>query len=418
MKSINGGLLGMPVRKGFRTLLDAYNISEYMVYLVLFTLLFLFIIIYDLEGNKQYKKFAFLIILTYLILLSGLSYRIGSDTVAYMEEYKLYLPIEEADYDYIFGFFRRQPGWMILVSLCKTITPSFFFFKFIHAVIINTVFLNFIWKNCKLVFSSVLFYIIISYLYFNFEILRESLAIAAFVCSYRYFKESKWVKYYLWVFIGIMFHESALLLLAVPFIKVLFPFAKKYGWRFFVIFVLGLFVVSPLLYTSIEGVLQLEAFAEKGGHYLDDDSLNSSTFSLSLIKTYLLYLAFPLYVMWYKLKKGDEDGYMPIVLIYIAAYIVYIFIPILYRTLNYFQLFYILFFVEGFREVAFKIYRKQWRLPYIVMTACFLFIFVRLQFAEVGDTGVAKYNMYYPYTSIFEIDDYSRIVEREKLLAL
>ena len=68
-----------------------------MVYLVLFTLLFLCIIIYDLESNKQYKRLAFLIILVYLILLSGLSYRIGSDTVAYMEEYKLYLCSDALD---------------------------------------------------------------------------------------------------------------------------------------------------------------------------------------------------------------------------------------------------------------------------------------------------------------------------------
>ena len=32
MKSINGGLLGMPVLKGFRTLLDAYEISPYDIF--------------------------------------------------------------------------------------------------------------------------------------------------------------------------------------------------------------------------------------------------------------------------------------------------------------------------------------------------------------------------------------------------
>lgn len=389
-----------------------------MVYFFLFLFLLFFILRYDLGKDTKNKRISYNFILIYIILLSGLSYRIGSDTIAYMEEYKDYLPIEDADFDYIFGYFRRQPGWMLLVSICKSIYPSFFFLKFVHSAIINIVFLNFFKQNCRLLFTSILFYIIISYLYFNCEILRESLAIAAFMYSYRYFKDSKWVKYYLCVLVGVMFHESALILIFVPLIKFIFPYARKYQGRFYLAFVLPLFVVAPLLSTSIQSLLTLEAFAEKGGHYLDQDNLNTSTFSLGLIKTYLLYLGFPLYIIYNKLKNNEEDGYLPLVLIYVAIYIVYIFIPIVYRTLNYFQLFYLLIYVDGFYDLARRYKNRQWRLYFTIFTACYLFIFVRLQFEEVGTTGVPRYKMYCPYTSVFEIGDYQRDPEREKLLNL
>jgi hypothetical protein len=59
-----------------------------MIYLFLLIILIIQIIVYDLKGVKANKKVNFYLILFILILISGLRYRIGLDTIRYMSHFE------------------------------------------------------------------------------------------------------------------------------------------------------------------------------------------------------------------------------------------------------------------------------------------------------------------------------------------
>ena len=96
---------------------------------------------------KRYSKEIYITIVFFLWAISALSYRLGVDVVNnYMPEYDSIIePLNKISSDYLFDTHNRQWGWMLLLSITKTITPSFYFFKAFHALIINFSFGYFIY---------------------------------------------------------------------------------------------------------------------------------------------------------------------------------------------------------------------------------------------------------------------------------
>ena len=58
-----------------------------MIYLFIFIYLLFLSIHYDILENKKYKWTHFKIVITLLILLAGLRWRVGSDTVVYASDF-------------------------------------------------------------------------------------------------------------------------------------------------------------------------------------------------------------------------------------------------------------------------------------------------------------------------------------------
>src|ERR1035437_3600069 len=117
---------------------------------------------------------------------------------------------KEAQYD---------PLWYIFNALIKSIYDNFIFFQLIHAIIINTIIFWFIRKYSKFKYISILFYYIFYYLYFNMEILRESLAVCVFLLSVPYLLQKKWLIYFSISIVAFLFHSSALIAFFIPFMS-------------------------------------------------------------------------------------------------------------------------------------------------------------------------------------------------------
>jgi hypothetical protein len=188
-----------------------------MIYIIIFLFLFLSAIHYDVNGYKVNNYLVFIWWLIF-VLLAGLRYRVGCDTFSYMLSYKTIPTIENLTYKQLVSNV-YQPFWVILSSLCKSVSKDFTFFQLVHAVIANSIIFYFIRKNSIYFFTGILFYFIFYYLYFNMEILRETLAICVFLLSLKYFFSNKWLKYYIFCFIALMFHLSAILLFFLPLFK-------------------------------------------------------------------------------------------------------------------------------------------------------------------------------------------------------
>lgn len=105
-----------------------------MVYLFVFILIFIGIVVYDISNHKRNKVLYFTSIFLIMSFVSGLSYRLGTDMIAYSKEYYLYKSL--FDIDDVFYFFQyiieNLYGFLFLHSLGHL--AYHFYFSFISGM--------------------------------------------------------------------------------------------------------------------------------------------------------------------------------------------------------------------------------------------------------------------------------------------
>ena len=179
---------------------------------MVFLFLFLSYVINGFKKKKNNFITDFLLILP-IILISGLRYRIGGDTLNYIQWYEYMPTLDEIRF---FDVVKFQPLWLIFNSSFKSLDLSYFHFQFFHAVILN---LSFLWLLRKHKFNTslgILLYFVLIAGRFNFEILRESLAIVFFFHSYFHFNKKQYLFSFFFFIVALGFHISVLI--AIPII--------------------------------------------------------------------------------------------------------------------------------------------------------------------------------------------------------
>ena len=166
--------------------------------------------------SKRAKSWLFVEWLS-LVLLAGLRYKVGGDTIGYFNEYETWPTL----LDLInFDFSTTKYGilWIVFESTCRTISKDFAFLQIVHAIVFNGVLFHFLSKHTKHVFFAVLIYALVYFFKYNTGILRASMAVSVFLMSFDYYVEKKWSKYLLCCFIAIGFHTEAICLLFFPLV--------------------------------------------------------------------------------------------------------------------------------------------------------------------------------------------------------
>lgn len=187
-----------------------------LIYVFPLLILMASVFLLELHGKSEAKNrlAIFFFSYIYLTIIIGLRFNIGGDSYFY------YLYFDQIDAKEIFdGEYLYQPLFEFIFRIAKGIYPSFVIFQIIHALILNTVLFIFIYRNSINFLFSLLLCLIAFYINFSVEILRESLAVVSFLISYSYMRERKWIIYYTLVFIAILFHLSALILIILPLFK-------------------------------------------------------------------------------------------------------------------------------------------------------------------------------------------------------
>ncbi|WP_369683354.1 EpsG family protein, partial [uncultured Muribaculum sp.] len=181
-----------------------------LLYIIPFVLTILSSIKYDINRkNDIWEKYGLLFLFVYLILLIGLRYEVGGDTINYMGDYDWRVPLSQYKLSFNDKF---QPGYIILCSLGKSISPDFYVFQLIHSALLNTLLFLFIKNNTKYVYTSLGIIFLTCYFYFSTEILRESIAVLIFSLNYKNLINRRWLSYYTGVLLCFMFHLSAIFL--------------------------------------------------------------------------------------------------------------------------------------------------------------------------------------------------------------
>lgn len=166
-----------------------------------------------LEGKIPYKNFFISLIIIICILQMGLRWETGTDWEAYLDHYNLQ--------SLTFPFYNPEDsfekGYTFLVLISKLIIPEYWFFLFIHSIILFLLI-----RKSYSYFSP---YSVVSLLIFYVSFLgiwgssRQLLAMGFGLLSLIYLYERKWLIYLLLVFIAFQFHTTSLLLLIFLFLK-------------------------------------------------------------------------------------------------------------------------------------------------------------------------------------------------------
>jgi hypothetical protein len=377
-----------------------------MIYLVIIVYLLFLIYHFDYKGKIAGKKRWFYLTCIIFILLSGLRYRVGGDTVGYMEMYDDFPTLFTVDWKNFETIF--QPLWVLFVLIHKTITPDFALLQFTHAIILNVSLFAFIKKRTDHLFIFIFFYFIMQYYFLlNFEVLRESLAAAIFLIGFKYWENKKWLYYYLFAFISFEIHVSAVFLFILPFFRNLNLNLKTVS-----ILLIVLIFLSEIFFNLFSEIF-FDLFLEKSQNFELTESLveNISGYTkgiegthynwrfrlFSIGRNVILPFSILLLPKYFNIRYKMQFSSLIFLYLFVSCFSVLSFIS--QRFLNYIFVFY-LFFLSDCIVLLMQKYKKSSFIIFFSIAFLFTFSNSYLLFKKAED-GFAAYRSYYPYYSIF-----------------
>ncbi len=321
-----------------------------------------------------------------MILLIGLRYRVGVDTLNYMNSYasapKIEMYIKHFSLSSI-----RDPLFHLIESICRTCTPDFWPFQLILTSISTTGIVIFINRNSTNPFIGLAIFILLQWLYFTTEILRESIAIAIFLLNYQNIKKRRFLRYYLISFLSIGFHYSAMITWVVPFcIKLRINF-------YYILICIGIILSTPLL-DSLNQLLAIATITDRVNQYMNQaEMLNFNWRLAELIRSATLPLAIIIICKLRKLKIQFQGMILLQIIFCLGTFAV----PVIFlRFTNYTALF--------ITVVLSNLLGSQKLLSFLKLSLCCLIIVSQFHYYS------QIYHRWFPYVSIFKL---RQVVDRE-----
>lgn len=182
-----------------------------MIYIFVIILLLVSIIRHDING-KPYNKYIANFYPILFAMLAGLSYRMGIDCIRYEMYY------EEISFNsLVFDTFAKEPGYQIFTSTCKLLHLPWYIVHTIICMFVNVSIASFLKKySCRSYFTSLFIYFFLFYYLFNFEILRQSIAMALILRYISINGVNSRKGYYFTVLFAFTFHYVAIVAVLIP----------------------------------------------------------------------------------------------------------------------------------------------------------------------------------------------------------
>lgn len=374
-----------------------------MIYLLtLFLLIYCALRYNGISYNTRNYNLWVCVITILFIAIAALRFEIGADTTySYMPSYERYPSIDRLN-STDFEMTDYQPGWVVFCSLCKYISPSFYTFQFIHALILNLTILFFLKRNNKNVLVAFLVYYVMNYLEFNTECLREAMAVSCSLIAFEFYKDKRYFLVILFGFLAFNFHVSAIGALFIPLLFNI-KFTKK---SFFII--LSISLLSPFLYQILPDqtklLVALTRNQEMANYY-------NNQFSQTLNANYYImhvfyYIFIPMSLAYYNIKNSDGK-YIGFAYAFSILQMLAVFSYAFYRLSNYIAPFYWLMIADCARVYLRTKVRGAHNLAFVVFVCIGVYVCQgRLLDADSDlriNTHGQIYERYFPYKSwIFE----------------
>jgi hypothetical protein len=370
-----------------------------MIYFIVLIILLIPVIIYDVAGVKKGINGWYIFEFTILVLLAGLRYRVGGDTLFYMSFFDSYPTLKElSDFDFVGAEF--NPLWYIFNAITKFIHDDFVTFQIIQAIVVNSVFFWFFRKYTKYYFSAILMYFFGYYCYFNMEVLRGIFAICCLLLSIPALNKRNYFVYYLWCIVALLFHYSAFFMFLFPLFQYIF---KNISWKQLTIILL---VIGLILSTVsiIPIILDMFSFNELITVRLED-YLDSAVNLTNILFFYgnTLPIVLTLYVNEKRNIIFNINKIKGLVIVYAILMIFSAFYHTVFtRLADYLIPFYIIFLIDSFYTII-----KEYRLSlhaFYIRIALFIVLFFQSYYYWRDQSeyypGARFYTLYYPYYSV------------------
>lgn len=358
-------------------------------YLLVILLILYLTIVYDIGERKRGKAMWQWTLVFTLIIMAGLRYHVGSDTISYGETFKV---IPELDQLKIGSEIFSQPLWMLSFSFCKTVFGSFVSFQFFHAIVLNLLLFRFLRKTTKYIFTSFLVIFIVIWWNLSFEVLRESLCVAIYLNAVLFLRERKIFFYILLGIIMVGFHWFAFVIVIIT------PFMLFTSYKFSLpIIGFGAFVLFFFVDDMFFDILEVYASDTFSGDSLTrvnaylgkDESEGKATQNIfGLLRIFIASVALPIFIVIYGRNDEKTKDLWKILLLCILFGVLQTKLVIFARFFNYLNCITIVCVVN-------LIYMKSVR----PMAMRFLFKFAFLIFIVNGFMSfyLPSYNEHRPY---------------------
>ncbi len=399
-----------------------------MLYLIIFILLLVLSYRYDYCGKEKGRTVWIWVVLLLFILIAGLRYRIGTDSIRYETYFTRNCPVIEDLAMHDFQKTRFAPLYIILNSIVRTFTDDFMVFQFIHATIVCSVMVWFLVHNTRNVFFAFAVFSLFLYLLLLTEVLRESLAVSVFLLAWPFFKEGKWLKWYAMSVIGVLCHTSAVVMVVLPLIclpglRSIFIFGKRTGLICILILLLAI-GVQIMFFRYIQLLAISENVSERAEVYSKSHYGTQGLNPMGMLGQTIRYVIYPLCALYFLYKNktynkivgtGGFDKLVAFSLMSVYVAIFSMMVPIISRYMNYFFPFTIIV-LSDFIYCRLPVLSREIRFKFIYWILFFLPMFaMQLQLGYLGAVNPSKtlkaYMPYYPYSSRIEM---SKDTDREK----
>lgn len=385
-------------------------------YLLIILLLVFLISKYDIQsckrGRRKWEKISIIL----LILMAGLRYHIGSDTI--QNEYKF-----EACPDLLnilqstTLLYSREPLWLLLMSIVKSIWDYFIFFQLIIASIFNLLLLTFLRKTTSKTFTALLITFCVCWWNFNFEIMRESIAVVLYLFSILWLSEKKYIYYIVLSIIILFIHRFGFIIVLLTPIVIFQNRKIVFTVLFLIMFYLLLFVDKTQINIILELLMEYssDSASDKIGRYMESTVEGFHGINIvGMLELLIMSIILPILVILNRKDKNDGyNKYFPILIgLYILFSIFKAYFSIAGRLNNYIL---IIFIVEMTNSLYnFKL-NRNYKLAFQALA--FLFVFSGCYYFYKPTYFETRKNVtydvrYIPYATIFNDTD----EQRESLL--
>ena len=365
-----------------------------MIYLLLFFILLYFVFYFDIKGKKGEYRW-YWIILFILIMTAGLRWRIGIDTPNYIRKFYYYYPIllDFSIADYPPG---KDPLYVLINSIVKTIGGKFYIVQFIQAIFVNTLVFVYIKKHSQYIYTCVFFYYILCYTTFSMEVMRGAMSITLCLFANDFILEKKWVKGYLLYFVSFLFHAQTVVMFFIPFL-----FFMRLDAKGIVILIVS-FIAGSFIAANFGDYIELielgESISERVEIIADVDKYSGQEGNLNFFLLRIIpKLICAVFAMAYVRKYTPNDQinkFEPLVLLGIMFTLMQMNVQIFYRFVDYFTIYFIIYYASCFVDI---VKRKRHSKQPVSVVCLVMFSFLLL--STIYNYSLKK-ERYLPYSSV------------------
>lgn len=259
-----------------------------LIYTIPYVLLVIIVgflaLFYVQADTDEVKNRISLILVSVFLFFFGFRGFILTDWVVYLPQY------ENMRWDKVFDYFNTisnncEPGFAILIMICKSVFPSYFFLCFIISlfnIYSLTVFFKRYTNNIPLGF---LLFLVFEGVIIMSNLLRNSISISIFLLALPFLEERKPLRYFLMCSLAACFHISALLYIPLYF----FLHIRFNKWFYVAVFVFinVAFISHVSIVLTIFQLLGIdEVMAMKVKAYTEMYSSSISVFSIGYLERF------------------------------------------------------------------------------------------------------------------------------------